>query len=156
MSCQHSLVFSQIVLLGWVKKKCAFSRIYQLMRELQEALDHACGHLFLKVSFLFTVLLAIPKCCNSVGIFTRDQLALWVISPFPATSSQHLSACICFHNNTINYYFCKFKIPSHFVYCLFSFVYHKVPCGFGVALEYCWWRSLVSDRWRFPTFLVVK
>lgn len=104
------------------KKQKAFSRIHQLMRELQEALDYVCSHLFLKVPFLFTVLSAIPKGCNSVGVFIRDQLALWVIPPFPVPSSQHLSACICFHNNTISYYFCKFKIPSHFVYCLFFFL----------------------------------
>lgn len=125
-SSHYSLVFGQIFLLGSVKKKSAYSRIHQLMKELKEALEYACSHLFLKVPFLFIVLSAIPKCCNSVDIFTRDQLALWVVFPLPAPSSQHLSACICFRNNTINYYFCKFKIPSHFVYCLFSFVCQKV------------------------------
>lgn len=74
-SCHHSLEFGQIVLLVWVKKN-AFSRIHQLMRELEEAPDYACSHLFLKVFFLFTVLSAIPKCCNSVDTFTRDHLAL--------------------------------------------------------------------------------
>lgn len=85
-SCHHSLVFGQIVLLVWVKKN-AFSRIHLLMRELEEASDYACSHLFLKVFFLFTVLSAIQKCCNSVDTFTRDHLALWVVSPFQALSS---------------------------------------------------------------------
>lgn len=49
-SCHHSLVFGQIVLLVWVKKN-AFSRIHQLMRELEEAPDYACSHLFLEVFF---------------------------------------------------------------------------------------------------------
>lgn len=111
-SNQYSLVFGQIFLLGSVKKKSAYSRIHQLMKELKEALEYACSHLFLKVLFLFIVLSAIPKCCNSVDIFTRDQLALWVVFSLPAPSSQHLSACICFRNNTITTIFANLKYQA--------------------------------------------
>lgn len=99
-SSHCSLVFGQIFLLSSVKRmKNAYSRIHQLMKELKEALEYARSHLFSKVPFLFIVLSAIPKHCNSVDIFTRDQLPCGLFSLsqpplpsplFPASFGLHL------------------------------------------------------------------
>lgn len=113
-SGQHSLGFGQIVLLGsvkksggWGKKECLFKN-----RSANEGVRKnpgLCTQLpfFLKkkqLPFLFTVL-AIAKCCDSVDTFPGDQLALWAVSPLPASSSQPLPSSACFHHNTVKYYF---------------------------------------------------
>lgn len=87
------------------KKECLFKNLSANEGVMKSPGLCTQSPFFKQLPFLFTVLSAIPKCCNSDYIFTRDQLALWVVSPLPAPSSQLLPSSICFHNNTVNYYF---------------------------------------------------